>query len=365
MFVQINVIEVGNIQYIVKRFITGAQNKNILVRAYFLYGVICLLATLLLVFMVIREEKKEVEECYRRQNDAFFLTDGYFYGNIDKPEDKIIYHSFDDCKDKERLYLWVQFYNYSTNATLTLEEIEEYLAVEFDGRQRRNYKDYGNEEIQTYIEYIDTQLLSLMSKEYYARELAEELGFLEVQIYARANWEELTREELDVIILKMFPDGKEEAKEETKEETSLTVPFICKFVMGYLVILLIGLYILVMFKKGVKQGRCLVKNCYCMQNEAFYITRIYKKWDEKAVSNDTYQSYSKCMSKRVLEKWISLYNEKSNGNLSLEDIEEYLSKEYEDDGTLRLYILYRNQEIQKYIEFIHECKLYNRESIVS
>lgn len=98
-----------------------------------------------------------------------------------------------------------------------------------------------------------------------------------------------------------------------------------------------------------------MEESYKRQNYAFNIlgdfplvnTHIHSDLDP-----GQYYSYDKIRNQNILYSWIAYYNYEINSDLKLEDIEKYLSEEYEENEDLRLSENY--PEIQSYINFMWE-----------
>ena len=119
-----------------------------------LISVLIILGICAFIYMK-HQQQKELERSYSRQNQAFNIT-GYFPFIVgpDKAEiDVKKYYGYDMIRDINTLYSWIAFYNHETESQLTLEDIKDYLSVEFeeDGRPRQS-KDYP--EIQAFIDFL-------------------------------------------------------------------------------------------------------------------------------------------------------------------------------------------------------------------
>ena len=119
-----------------------------------LISVLIILGICAFIYMK-HQQQKELERSYSRQNQALNITGDFpFTVRYDKTE--IVptrYYGFDMVRDTNTLYSWVAFYNHEMKSQLTLEDIKDYLSVQFeeDGRPRES-KDYP--EIQAFIDFI-------------------------------------------------------------------------------------------------------------------------------------------------------------------------------------------------------------------
>ncbi len=98
-----------------------------------------------------------------------------------------------------------------------------------------------------------------------------------------------------------------------------------------------------------------IQESYYRQNQAFVIIdkffSTYESWRAYDISEDIrYRSYDEIDSEPFLYAYLRLYEKETGNTLTLEDIREYLSQEYNDNGTLRLSEQYPN--IQAYIDFL-------------
>ena len=98
-----------------------------------------------------------------------------------------------------------------------------------------------------------------------------------------------------------------------------------------------------------------MQESYYRQNQAFVIIDnlfvTYVSWWADELPEDVqYHSYDEIDSESYLYAYLRLYEYETGNTLTLEDVREYLSQEYNDDVTLRLSEQYPN--IQAYIDFL-------------
>ena len=104
-------------------------------------------------------------------------------------------------------------------------------------------------------------------------------------------------------------------------------------------------------KEILKQEQELA-NHYTLQNNAFFITGRYVYNTSNDPESTQYYPLKETKLKPLLYAWLLVYEQETGNILTLEEVEEYLSREFEEDGTRRLYTDYENENIQGYIEFM-------------
>lgn len=106
-----------------------------------------------------------------------------------------------------------------------------------------------------------------------------------------------------------------------------------------------------LIRKTVLDRKEQIARYYTLQNYAFCITGRYI-FDHGDNDSAVYQPYEKVMYETQLYAWLLIYERETGNHLTLSDIEEYLSQQYEEDGSLRLYINHEN--ICGYVNFMRE-----------
>ena len=114
-----------------------------------------------------------------------------------------------------------------------------------------------------------------------------------------------------------------------------------------------------------------IATCYELQNDAFLITSlyIYAAFDDP--SRTVYYTLEENELIPLLYAWTLIYEQETGNALTIAEIEEYLSREFEEDGTRRLYVNYENENIQGYVEFMKymwdktraQVEMYNLEEL--
>lgn len=110
-------------------------------------------------------------------------------------------------------------------------------------------------------------------------------------------------------------------------------------------LLVVGLFFLIKYIKETKQRA--IELGYRRQNYAFAIIDYITFLNEYEKQYHDFESV--CMPGQLYAR-IMLYNHDTGHTFSVEQIKEYLSKECEDDGSLR--VSKNHPEIQDYIDFI-------------
>ena len=94
-----------------------------------------------------------------------------------------------------------------------------------------------------------------------------------------------------------------------------------------------------------------IAHYYDMQNDAFFISTEYISNNQSPLY-EVYFPYEDVRSRVDLYVGLLIYERETGNVLTLEEVEEYLSQEFEEDGTRRLYINYEEADIQGYVEFM-------------
>ena len=120
-----------------------------------------------------------------------------------------------------------------------------------------------------------------------------------------------------------------------------------------LVFITVNLYTKDKEKQEILRQEQELSNYYNLQNDAFFINSEYVTWSEYPIDN-VYQPYGEIQYIPYLYTGLLIYERETGNVLTLEEIEEYLSQEFEEDGTRRLYINYEEADIQGYVEFMKD-----------
>ena len=132
-------------------------------------------------------------------------------------------------------------------------------------------------------------------------------------------------------------------------------------IVSIILVVLIWMFL----KNGMeKQEKQEIANYYTIQNAAFFITDKYLL-DRTLLEETIYQSYASINMKSNLFSWLLIYEQETGNMLTIEEIEEYLSQEFEEDGTRRLYVNYENENIQSYVEFMWQMWQKTREQVAT
>lgn len=89
---------------------------------------------------------------------------------------------------------------------------------------------------------------------------------------------------------------------------------------------------------------------YSIQDDIFCMKSITYKWEEGVAVRWGYREYDEVYEK-MLYIHLYYYNKTTKSDLTLEDIKDFLSEEYEDDGSLRLFSNGKHTEIREYINW--------------
>ena len=117
----------------------------------------------------------------------------------------------------------------------------------------------------------------------------------------------------------------------------------------FFVIIAISVPTFIGYRKAKNEEQ--IATSYELQNDAFFITGEYVYVNIK-IDGATYQAYENIEFEPLLYAWTLIYEQETGIMLTLEEVEEYLSQEFEQDGTRRLYNNYENENIQGYVEFM-------------
>lgn len=122
---------------------------------------------------------------------------------------------------------------------------------------------------------------------------------------------------------------------------------------GLVLLLTLISILLFVFIQNLKQEN--LRKSYKRQNYAFNILGDFSlviEDDNSALDPDQYYGFNEVRSENKLYAWLAFYNHETNSDLQVQDIEQYLSTEYEENGEVRKSENY--PEIQAYIDFIWE-----------
>ena len=125
--------------------------------------------------------------------------------------------------------------------------------------------------------------------------------------------------------------------------------------------ILVGLYLKNNIEKKQEQE---IANYYSVQNDAFFISDTYS-YGVNRIDCTVYRTLEDSNYDAQLYAWVIIYEQETGNVLTIEEIEEYLSQEFEEDGTRRLYINYENENIQNYIEFVRQMWQKTREQVAN
>lgn len=128
-------------------------------------------------------------------------------------------------------------------------------------------------------------------------------------------------------------------------------------IIAIVILVIIGMFL---FIKSINSEQKSLDTLYYEQNRAFINT--YQDPTENNISNSTNTTSSNLTSsniylpyssggKNILYADLYFYEENTGKVVTLEDVQEYLSQEYEEDGSIRIYNNGKHKEIQKYIEW--------------
>ena len=118
-----------------------------------------------------------------------------------------------------------------------------------------------------------------------------------------------------------------------------------------LVFITVNLYTKDKEKQEILRQEQEIAHYYDMQNDAFFIADEYISSYQSPLYG-VYYPYEDVISRTDLYAGLLIYERETGNVLTLEEIEEYLSQEFEEDGTRRLYINYEEADIQGYVEFM-------------
>ena len=91
---------------------------------------------------------------------------------------------------------------------------------------------------------------------------------------------------------------------------------------------------------------------YELQNDAFFITSLYTYGSSQDPVRTIHYTMEENNQIPRLYAWLLIYEQETGNVLTIGEIEEYLSQEFEEDGTRRMYVNYENENIQDYVEFM-------------
>jgi hypothetical protein len=123
----------------------------------------------------------------------------------------------------------------------------------------------------------------------------------------------------------------------------------------------LGLYIKNSIEKKQEQE---IAEYYTTQNDAFFISDTYS-YGVNRIDCTVYRTLEDSNYDSLLYAWLLIYEQETGNVLTIGEIEEYLSQEFEEDGTRRLYINYENENIQNYIEFVRQMWQKTREQVAN
>ena len=110
----------------------------------------------------------------------------------------------------------------------------------------------------------------------------------------------------------------------------------------------LGLYIKNSIEKKQEQE---IAEYYTTQNDAFFISDTYS-YGVNRIDCTVYRTLEDSNYDAQLYAWVIIYEQETGNVLTIEEIEKYLSQEFEEDGTRRMYFNYENENIQGYVEFM-------------
>ena len=100
------------------------------------------------------------------------------------------------------------------------------------------------------------------------------------------------------------------------------------------------------------QGKKHIQKSYFRQNTAFTVCNdLFTSYRDE--TDQVYHGYQDVQHETILYAYLRLYEHDTGHTLTLEDVQNYLSAEYNENGSLRLSEQF--PEIQGYIDFIWNC----------